>query len=294
MTVRPAEAAIVRECARALLRGRAGALDRADLNERGVTSASGGQWAPQTSAPDARLAADQRPARAQGRDRRRRRSGRRSSAAEDGAKIRALLADPERRTNKAPAATCSAGCSSAATAASGWSRGRARMGSAATPARRGRGSPAAARPTSTPSEVERFVTEAVLHRLDSPELAAALERRSARQPDARALAGRRPKRPRRSSRSSPPPTGSSRSRWHELLRRAEADRAAADRRAQAARQGHRARACSTATSATAKALRARVGRARPQPAARDRRRRARLPSSSAPPGAATTASTSRA
>ena len=60
---------------------------------------------------------------------------------------------------------------------------------------------------------------------------------------------------------------------------------------QAARQRHAARPSSTATSARASSC-ARVGLARPQPAARDRRRRRSIMSSSAPPAAATTASTS--
>ena len=89
-----------RECAQRLLAGEPVRSIAADLNERGVTSASGGSWSPQSSAPDARLAADQRPAEHHGEIV--------ATAvwpaiisAEDGATIRALLANPERRTNKA-------------------------------------------------------------------------------------------------------------------------------------------------------------------------------------------------
>ena len=49
MTVRPAEAAIVRECARRFLAGESIRSICADLNARGVSARSrGGAWSPQT------------------------------------------------------------------------------------------------------------------------------------------------------------------------------------------------------------------------------------------------------
>ncbi|HTR32552.1 MAG TPA: recombinase family protein, partial [Gaiellaceae bacterium] len=99
VTVRPAEAAIVRECAQRLLAGEPVRSIARDLNERGVSTSTGGRWAPQSLR---RTLANPRI------------SGQRAHhgeivakavwpgiiSVEDGAKIRALLANPERRTNK--------------------------------------------------------------------------------------------------------------------------------------------------------------------------------------------------
>src|SRR6185295_16659678 len=48
LRVRPAEAAIVKECAQRFLAGEPIRTIVRDLNERGITSASGGQWSPQS------------------------------------------------------------------------------------------------------------------------------------------------------------------------------------------------------------------------------------------------------
>ena len=275
VTVRAAEAAIVEECAQRLLAGEPVRSIARDLNERGVTVGERRRVVAAELAPDARLAADQRPARAQRRDRRD--GGLARDHQRDGRR-----ADPcaARRTRsgartRARAAICSAGCLSVAIAASGWSPGRARAVSAATPARRGRASPAAARPTSTPTRSSAFVTEAVLHRLDSPRVAAQPRAAAAQRTRREALAATRSSRRRRSSPSSPTATGRRRDLDGRVAGRPQADRAAPDR---------------TPASSSAKVsrtdvldgyvgngdeLRARVGLARPQPAARDRRRRRR-------------------
>ena len=131
--------------------GRAGALDRARPERARRHVGDGRRWSPQSCAG---CSASPRI------------SGQREHhgeivanaewpaiiSADGGAKIRALLAEPgaahEQGRPPLPARRAAA---SAATAASGWSPGRARAASAAMPARRGRASAAAARPTSTPT-----------------------------------------------------------------------------------------------------------------------------------------------
>ena len=104
------------------------------------------------------------------------------------------------------------GCCAAAVAARRSSPGRARAAAAATSARRARASPAAARSTIIADAVEEFVVEAVLYRLDSPELAARAERRQRATPDAERWQAEADAAAARSSTSSPPPTASGRSR----------------------------------------------------------------------------------
>ena len=98
-TIRLAEAEIVRECARRFLAGETTRSLCADLNERGVPTATGKRWAPQTMTRMLRSP---------------RISGQRAHkgeivadaewtaliSREDGERIRAKLADPNRRTNK--------------------------------------------------------------------------------------------------------------------------------------------------------------------------------------------------
>ena len=100
VTLRPAEAAEIAACAKRLLAGEPIRSIARDLNERGVASASGGLWSPQSLR---RMLASPRI------------SGQRAHhgeivataewpgiiSAKEGAAIRALLANPERRTNKA-------------------------------------------------------------------------------------------------------------------------------------------------------------------------------------------------
>jgi len=183
----------------------------AHLNERQIPSASGGQWAPQSlrrSLASPRI------------------SGQRVHhgeivatavwpgiiSAEDGAKIRALLANPERRTNKSARRYLLGGllvCSHCGERLVARPRagGQRRYACAKGPGFSGCG-----KTYINADEVERFLTEAVLYRLDSAELQRAMERESDRHPT-RSAGGRRQRRHRPSLRSSRPPTGSAKSRW---------------------------------------------------------------------------------
>jgi len=183
VTVRAAEAAIIRECAKRLLSGEPVLSITRDLNERGVTSASGGAWSPQSLR---RMLASPRI------------SGQRIHhgeivakavwpaviSARDGAKIRALLANPERRTNKAARRYLLGGllvCSHCGErlVARPRSGGQRRYACA-----RGPGFSGCGKTYITADDVELFVTEAVLHRLDSAALQRTLERKQRKQPDA--------------------------------------------------------------------------------------------------------------
>jgi hypothetical protein len=183
LTVRAAEAAIVRECAKRLLAGEPVLSIVRDLNERGVTSASGGAWSPQSLR---RMLASPRI------------SGQRTHHGEivakavwpaiisptDGAKIRALLANPERRTSKAVRRYLLTGllvcqhCGERLVA-------RPRSGGLRRYAcAKGPGFSGCGKTYINADEVERFVTEAVLIRLDSAALQRTLERRQRKEPDA--------------------------------------------------------------------------------------------------------------
>ena len=183
VTIRAAEAAIVRECATRLLAGEPIRSIARDLNERGVTSASGGAWSPQSLR---RMLASPRI------------SGQRTHRGEivakaiwpaiisedDGAKIRALLANPERRTNKAARRYLLGGllvCSHCGErlVARPRSGGQRRYACAKGPGFSGCG-----KTYINAEEVERFVTEAVLIRLDSTALQRTVERRQRKAPDA--------------------------------------------------------------------------------------------------------------
>src|SRR4051812_1526374 len=178
VTVRAAEAAIVRECARRLLTGEPVITIARDLNERGVTSATGGAWSPQSLR---RMLASPRI------------SGQRIHhgeivakavwpaiiSAKDGAKIRALLANPERRTNKAARRYLLGGllvCSHCGEKLVARPRagGQRRYACAKGPGFAGCG-----KTYINADEVERFVVEAVLYHVDTPEVAAAVEGRPA-------------------------------------------------------------------------------------------------------------------
>src|SRR5579862_1173358 len=182
VTVRAAEAAIIRECAKRLLAGEPVLSIARGLNERGVTSASGGAWSPQSLR---RMLASPRI------------SGQRIHhgeivakavwpaiiSAKDGARIRALLANPERRTNKAARRYLLGGllvCSHCGDrlVARPRSGGQRRYACAKGPGFSGCG-----RTYITADDVELFVTEAVLHRLDSAALQRALERQQRKAPD---------------------------------------------------------------------------------------------------------------
>ncbi len=183
VTVRPAEAAVVAEAARRLLAGEPVRSIARDLNRRGEPSASGGLWSPQSLR---RMLASPRI------------SGQRSHhgeivataewpeliSVEDGAAIRALLADPARRTNKAARRYLLGGilvCSHCGErlVARPRSGGQRRYACAKGPGFSGCG-----KTYINADQVEQFVMEATLHRLDSPELQRSQEKRQRETPDA--------------------------------------------------------------------------------------------------------------
>jgi hypothetical protein len=183
VTVRPAEAAEIKACAKRLRAGEPVRSIARDLNERGVPSATGGEWSPQSLR---RMLASPRI------------SGQRAHhgeivasaewpgiiSAEDGAAIRALLANPERRTNKAARRYLLGGilvCSHCGERLVARPRagGQRRYACAKGPGLAGCG-----KTYINADPVEQFVTEAALHRLDSPELKRNQERRQREAPEA--------------------------------------------------------------------------------------------------------------
>jgi site-specific DNA recombinase len=183
LTLRPAEAAIVQECAQRLLAGEPVRSIVRDLNERGVPAAQGGPWAPQSLT---RMLASPRISGQRGHH------GEIAATAEwpaiitadEGAKIRALLANPERRTNKSARRYLLGGllaCSRCGErlVARPRSGGQRRYACAKGPGFSGCG-----KTYINADPVEQFVTEAVLNRLDSAELQRAMEQRQRSAPDA--------------------------------------------------------------------------------------------------------------
>jgi site-specific DNA recombinase len=183
VTIRPAEAAVVAECAKRLLAGDPVRSIAQDLNQRGITAAGGGRWSPQSLR---RMLASPRI------------SGQRAHHGEivataewpgiispdEGARIRALLANPERRTNKAARRYLLGGllvCSHCGERLVARPRtgGKRRYACA-----KGVGFSGCGKTYINADEVERFVTEAVLHRVDSRDLQRVMERRQQSAPDA--------------------------------------------------------------------------------------------------------------
>ena len=182
VTVRPAEAGVVAECAQRLLAGEPVRSIVADLNKREIPAAKGGPWSPQSLR---RMLASPRI------------SGQRAHhgeivadaewpaiiSAQDGAAIRALLANPERRTNKAARRYLLGGllvcghCGERLVARPR-SGGKRRYACA-----KGEGFSGCGKTYINADEVEQFVTEAVLHRVDSRDLQRATERRQQAAPD---------------------------------------------------------------------------------------------------------------
>lgn len=182
-TVRPAEAAIVKECVKRFLAGESLRSISLDLSARAIPAAGGGEWSPQSlrrMLVSARIA------------------GLREHKGEVVAKaewpeiitpakhrqIRAVLADPARRTNKAARKyllgrllVCShCGEKLVARPRAG---GQRRYHCAKGPGFSGCGKTAI-----KAEEVEAYVVQAVLHRLDDPKVAAAQARRP-KEPDAK-------------------------------------------------------------------------------------------------------------
>jgi DNA invertase Pin-like site-specific DNA recombinase len=181
-TVRESEAVVIRECARRLLAGEALRAICADLTERGVETVTGAEWKTTT------LRRMLMSPRISGQ---REHRGEIVAAAEwpaiitpaETTRIRALLSDPSRRTNKAArryllvrllrCGLCGETLVSRPTAT-----GKRRYVCAKGPNFTGCGRVYIAADT-----LELFVVEAVLHRLDSPELAAVMNGSNA-DPDA--------------------------------------------------------------------------------------------------------------
>jgi DNA invertase Pin-like site-specific DNA recombinase len=183
LTVRPAEAGIVVECAKRLLAGEPVRSIARDLSERGVTTSTGGSWSPSS------LTRMLKSARISGQ---REHKGEIVATAqwpgiisvEDGAAIRALLANPERRTNKTARRYLLGGilvCSHCGErlVARPRSGGQRRYACAKGPGFSGCG-----KTYINADQVEQFVTKATLHRLDSKELKRSQEQRQREAPDA--------------------------------------------------------------------------------------------------------------
>jgi DNA invertase Pin-like site-specific DNA recombinase len=172
-TVRPAEAAIIRECAERALAGDSLRSICIDLNERGVETVRGSQWSPQT------LRRMLMSGRISGQ---REHKGEIVAAAEWDAiitveqtqRLRARLGDPDRRTNRSARRHLLARllrCELCGTKMVSRPRadGTARYVCATGPSFGGCGKIAI-----NADPLDLVVTEMVLHRLDSPDLAAAL------------------------------------------------------------------------------------------------------------------------
>jgi site-specific DNA recombinase len=172
-TLRASEAVIVRECARRFLAGDGIRAIAADLNERGVPTVSGGRWSPQTlrrMLGSARIAGQ------------REHRGEIVAKAEwkaiistgDSAKIRAKLADPERRTSNSArryllTRLLACGHCGERLVSRPRAGGERRYVCASGPGFSGCGHLYIAA-----DEVERWVLDACFFRIDSPEFAAAL------------------------------------------------------------------------------------------------------------------------
>jgi len=181
-TVRPSEAVIIRECAERFLAGDSLRSICNDLNMRGVRPVKANEWSPQTM----------RRMLSSGRI-----SGQRdhhdeivSAAVWDAiitpaqtARIRAKLADPTRRTNRSArryllTRTLRCGHCHERLVSRPRDDGSRRYVCASGPGASGCG-----KTTIVADQLEQFVVEAVLHRLDSPELAASLNGRAVEDPD---------------------------------------------------------------------------------------------------------------
>ncbi len=163
-------------CAARLLAGEALRSLCLDLNERGIATVTGGPWKTQT------LRRMLMSARISGQ---REHRGEIVANAEwpaiitpsrDAAAPRASLRSRAGARTAAPAATCSCACSAAAAAGRRWSRDRADGGDRRYVCANGPNFGGCGHMYAMAEPLEHFVVEAVLYRLDSPELAAALAR----------------------------------------------------------------------------------------------------------------------
>ncbi len=173
MTVRESEAAVLRECAGRLLAGEAVRSICADLNRRDVRTATGAQWQPQSLGRTL-----QRPRYAGQREHR----GEIVATAEwpaiisptDSARIRALLSDPERVTNKAARRYLLVRLLRCGHCGETLVSRPKQGGARAYQCVKGPGFSGCGRLSVMAEPLEQFIVDAVLYRLDTPELAAAL------------------------------------------------------------------------------------------------------------------------
>jgi DNA invertase Pin-like site-specific DNA recombinase len=173
-TIVPAEAAIVKDCAARLLAGDSLRAITADLNARGIPATLGGRWS------EGSLRRVLKSARISGE---REHHGELVATAEwrpivtpeQGRQLRALLADPGRRTSRQPRSYLLTGVLTC---------GHCEQKLVARPRSGGQRRYACSKQAGgcggiaiKADEVEEFIAEAVLYRLDSPAVAAAVEGR---------------------------------------------------------------------------------------------------------------------
>ena len=171
--IRPDEAAIIRECARRVLAGDSLRSICSDLNERGVRSATGKQWSSQTLR---RLLMS---GRISGQ---REHHGEIVSKAEweaivspaETQRLRAKLGDPDRRTNRSARRYLLARLLRCGHCGSPLNARPRDDGSRRYICASGPGFGGCGKLTIVADPLEQFIVEAVLHRLDSPELPQAL------------------------------------------------------------------------------------------------------------------------
>ena len=174
LTVRESEAVVIRECAARLLAGEALRSICADLDERGVADGDGCGLEAADAAAAVDVGADLGPARAPRRACRDRGVAGDHQPGRDNTDPWPARRIPIGARTRLPAATCSSGCCAAGCAARRSSRARRPGGARGYVCARGPGFSGCGRITVMADPLEQFVVEAVLYRLDSPELAAAM------------------------------------------------------------------------------------------------------------------------
>ena len=172
-TVRESEAIVIRECARRLLAGEALRSICIDLDERGVATATGREWKPQT------LRRMLLSARISGQ---REHNGEIVAVAEwpaiispaETTRIRGLLLDPDRRTNRVARRYLLVRLLRCGLCGETLVSRPKQGGARAYQCVKGPGFSGCGRIAVLADPLEAFIVEAVLYRLDSPELAAAI------------------------------------------------------------------------------------------------------------------------
>jgi DNA invertase Pin-like site-specific DNA recombinase len=182
VTVRPAEAAIVTECAGRLLAGEPLLSIVRDLNARGVRSAQGGPWSSQS------LRRMLGSARISGQREHHREVVATAEweaiiGAEDGAAIRALLSDPARRTNRAGRRYLLGGLLSCGRCGERLVSRPRSGGQRRYACVKGQGFSGCGKTYVNAHEVELFVTRAVLHRVDSKAMQRAADQKKKSAPE---------------------------------------------------------------------------------------------------------------